>query len=163
MAPLPRACANAVDIVAWVESLRFWHWLVFGAALLVVELGFAGTVFLLWLSAAAIITGVAMIVAPALSWQLQVLVFSIAAVLTLLVTRAWLKRRPIQTDRPALNRRGTAYIGRQFTLKHPIENGAGELIVDDTLWRIAGPDLPAGSVVEILDVEGTRLRVAARP
>ncbi|MEM6986442.1 MAG: NfeD family protein [Pseudomonadota bacterium] len=152
-----------MDLVAWLDSLQFWHWLVFGVALLVIELGVVGTVFLLWLSAAAIITGVALMVVPTLSWQLQVLIFSVAAVVTLLATRAWLKRRPIKTDRPALNRRGTAYIGRHFTLQHPIENGRGELSIDDTLWRIAGPDLPAGSTVEVLDVEGTRLRVGAKP
>ncbi|MEM9603172.1 MAG: NfeD family protein [Pseudomonadota bacterium] len=150
-----------MDVVGWLDSLEFWHWMVFGVALLVIELGIVGTVFLLWLAAAAIITGLGLLVAPNLAWQFQVLLFSVVAVVTLLATRAWLKRRPIQTDRPALNRRGTAYIGRRFTLSRPIENGRGELTIDDTLWRIAGPDLPAGAEVEVSDVEGTRLRVAA--
>lgn len=148
-----------MDVITWLNSLEFWHWLVFGIVLLVLELGIVGTVFLLWLSAAAIITGLALMTIPDISWETQVVIFSVAAVGTLLLTRAWLKKRPIKTDRPALNRRGTAYIGRRFTLASPIENGKGELTVDDTLWRINGPDLPAGSEIEVRDVVGTRLRV----
>ena len=150
-----------MDIQGAVESLQFWHWLVIGIALLVIELGVTGTVFLLWLSAAAIVTGVALMTMPDLSWQVQLMVFSVSAVLALLATRSWLRLSPIQSDRPALNHRGSAYVGRRFTLQRPIESGSGELTIDDTIWRISGPDLPAGSEVEVLAVEGTRLRVDA--
>ncbi len=141
--------------------MQFWHWMVLGIALLVIELGVTGTVFLLWLAAAAVATGLALMLTPEMTWQVQIVVFSVAAVVALLATRIWLKRRPIKTDRPALNKRGSAYIGRQFTLQHPIENGSGELIIDDTLWRISGPDVPAGASVVVEAVEGTRLRVTA--
>ncbi|MDM7322647.1 MAG: hypothetical protein P3W87_005090, partial [Gammaproteobacteria bacterium] len=31
--------------------------------------------------------------------------------------------------------------------------------MDDTVWRVFGPDLPAGTRVEVIGVEGTALRV----
>jgi membrane protein implicated in regulation of membrane protease activity len=39
-------------------------------------------------------------------------------------------------------------------------DGRGHLHVDDTMWRIIGPDLPEGAKVTVTDVEGVMLRVA---
>jgi len=78
-----------------------------------------------------------------------------------LVGRAWLRRRPIETDHPTLNRRGEQYVGRRFTLDEPIVNGVGKLRVDDTTWKIMGDDLPAGSQVTVTGVDGTVLVVSA--
>ena len=33
------------------------------------------------------------------------------------------------------------------TLEEPIIDGAGTVRIDDTIWRVAGPDTPAGSRV----------------
>jgi membrane protein implicated in regulation of membrane protease activity len=33
--------------------------------------------------------------------------------------------------------------------------------VDDTIWRIAGPDTPAGSKVKVVKADGAKLTVAA--
>ena len=49
--------------------------------------------------------------------------------------------------------------GRTFTLSAPILNGVGKLRVDDSQWRIAGPDLPEGSRVRVVRAEGATLRV----
>ncbi|MDN3720837.1 NfeD family protein [Roseibium salinum] len=61
---------------------------------------------------------------------------------------------------PGLNQRGSRYVGREFTLTTPLREGAGNLSVDDTIWRITGPDLPAGTKVRVEAVEGARLVVA---
>ena len=47
-------------------------------------------------------------------------------------------------DRPFLNRRAEGYVGREFTLDKPIVNGVGTIHIDDTVWRVSGPDCPAG-------------------
>jgi membrane protein implicated in regulation of membrane protease activity len=33
--------------------------------------------------------------------------------------------------------------------------------IDDTIWRVAGPDAPAGSRVKVVRVDGANLTVAA--
>ena len=117
-------------------------------------------VFLLWMGIAAGITGVVVLVVPDMDWRYQFLLFAVLAVISVIAARLYLRRRPIESDRPELNRRGRQYVGRTFTLAEPVENGRGKLHVDDTMWRISGPDLPAGQQVEVVDVDGVLLRVA---
>ena len=59
-----------------------------------------------------------------------------------------------------LNRRADGYIGRIFTLERPIIDGRGRLRVDDTTWLVEGPDLPAGTRVQVTSVNNTLLRVS---
>ena len=62
---------------------------------------------------------------------------------------------------PFLNRRTDALVGRVFTLEKPIIDGFGTVRIDDTIWRVAGPDAPAGSRVRIVQADGANLTVAA--
>jgi membrane protein implicated in regulation of membrane protease activity len=62
---------------------------------------------------------------------------------------------------PFLNRRAAALVGRVFTLEKPIVDGAGTVRIGDTVWRVAGPDAPAGSRVKIVQVDGANLTVAS--
>ena len=65
------------------------------------------------------------------------------------------------TDRPFLNRRADGYVGRVFTLDKPIVDGVGTVRIDDTVWRVSGPDCPAGSRVKIARADGVSLLVEA--
>ncbi|GJE44334.1 NfeD family protein [Methylobacterium soli] len=67
-----------------------------------------------------------------------------------------LMRRPLSV----LNRADRGLIGRVCVLAEPIVRGEGHLRLDDTLWRVAGPDLPAGTRVRVTGLDGTVLRVA---
>ena len=58
-----------------------------------------------------------------------------------------------------LNRRAETYVGRVFTLEKPIINAVGHVRIDDTIWRVSGPDIPAGSRVRIVRTEGANLFV----
>ena len=46
-----------------------------------------------------------------------------------------------------------------FTLDGAIVDGRGRLKIDDTVWLIAGPDLPAGTHVRVTGADNTLLRV----
>ena len=61
---------------------------------------------------------------------------------------------------PFLNKRADALVGRVFTLEKPIIDGSGTVRIDDTIWRVAGPDAPAGSRVKIVRADGASLVVA---
>ena len=50
-----------------------------------------------------------------------------------------------ESDQPLLNRRGEQLIGRIATLTEPIKDGRGRVRIGDTMWRVSGPDLPAGA------------------
>jgi membrane protein implicated in regulation of membrane protease activity len=67
----------------------------------------------------------------------------------------------VSESNPFLNRRTAALVGREFTLEKPIIGGTGTVRIDDTIWRVAGPDAPAGSRVKVVRVNGADLTVAA--
>jgi membrane protein implicated in regulation of membrane protease activity len=63
------------------------------------------------------------------------------------------------SDRPLLNRRAERHVGEEIVLDEPITGGFGRVPIGDTLWRVAGPDLPAGRRIRIVGHDGPVLRV----
>lgn len=141
-----------------LSPLNHWHWWILGVALGVAEL-FVPGIFFIWVGAAAAATGVVVLVIPGLDWKIQVLVAAALSVLSALAGRRVYGRDGRRTDHPALNRRGEQYVGQVFTLAEPIVNGAGRLHVADTMWKVSGPDCPAGTRVTVVGAEGVVLRV----
>lgn len=139
-------------------DLVFWHWWAFGAFLLILELLLPG-MFFLWMAIAAAVTGAILWIVPGLDLEYQLIAFSLLSVSSILVFRKFLMRHPIETDRPLLNRRSEQYIGRTFTLEHPIVNGRGKIRVDDSTWKIEGEDCETGVKVRVVSADGVVLRV----
>jgi inner membrane protein len=141
-------------------TLGTWNWLIFGFVLMALEL-LAPGVFLFWLGLAALLVGlVSFVVHP--SWQAQLLMFAVFAAIAVPVWRRLAKSNSTASvSNPFLNRRADALVGRVFTLEKPIIDGAGTVRIDDTIWRVAGPDAPAGSRVRIVQADGANLTVAA--
>jgi membrane protein implicated in regulation of membrane protease activity len=139
-------------------TLGTWNWLIFGVVLMALEL-LAPGVFLFWLGLAALLVGlVSFAIDP--SWQMQILMFAIfAAAAVPLWRRVALSNKA--ASNPFLNKRADALVGRVFTLEKPIIDGSGTVRIDDTVWRVAGPDAPAGSRVRIVQADGASLTVAA--
>ncbi|HEY0634911.1 MAG TPA: NfeD family protein [Gammaproteobacteria bacterium] len=141
----------------FMSNISHWHWWILAMVLLVLEVFAPGT-FFLWLGVAALATGLLALVLP-IGWELQFLLFAILSMLSVVLGRSYLKKRPIETDRPTLNRRGAQYVGRTFTLSEPIVHGFGKIRVDDSTWKIEGADSPAGSQVKVVGVDGVILKV----
>jgi len=137
----------------WLDHILFWHWWILAGVLLILELTLPAF-FFLWLGIAAAATGLIMLVFPNLPLETQMVLFSVLSVIALLAWRRYRESHPTTTDQPNLNRRGQQYIGREFTLTAPVVNGVGKVVVDDSTWRVRGPDLPAGSQVRVRDVDG---------
>ena len=141
-------------------TLGTWNWLVFGLLLMGLELMLPG-VFLFWVGLAALLVGL-LSVAIAPPWQLQLLMFAVFAAAAVPVWRRVARSNSgVSNSNPFLNKRSEAMIGRVFTLEKPIVDGAGTVRIDDTIWRVAGPDTPAGSRVKIVHADGASLTVAA--
>ncbi len=136
----------------------YWHWWAIGLALMAVEAFFPGA-FFLWLGLAALVVGVVLLPLPGLGLELQVALFAVAAVGSILIGRQLRGARRGAVVDSGLNDRARRYAGRTFTLDAAIVNGIGSMRVDDGQWRIAGPDLPAGSCVRVVAVDGATLTV----
>jgi hypothetical protein len=107
------------------------------------------------------VVGAVMFVFPTTTLLIQVLIFAILSVITVMIYRYYRKENPLVTDEPALNRRGEKYIDQKFTLTEPIVNGEGKIKVDDSTWKVIGMDMPAGMIIRVVAVEGTTLKVEA--
>ena len=140
-------------------TLGSWNWLIFGFIMMALEL-LAPGVFMFWLGLAALLVGlVSFAIDP--SWQAQLIMFSVFAVAAVPLWRRFaLKSGAASESNPFLNRRTDALVGREFTLEKPIVDGNGTVRIDDTIWRVAGPDAPAGSRVRVVRADGASLTVA---
>ena len=145
-------------MMSWLEHVVFWHWWILAGVLLILELT-APAFFFLWLAFAAASVGLILLFLPSMSMETQLVLFAIASVVSVLAWRKYRESRPIITDQPNLNRRGRQYIGRVFSLTEPIVNGVGKVTVDDSTWKVKGPDLPVGTHIRVTDIEGTVFKV----
>ena len=140
-----------------LASLGAWDWFIAGGLLLVVEMLAPGA-FMAWLGVAALVVGgISLYVDWA--WQAQFIAFVAFSVAAVPLWQRFTMQVGTKTDQPFLNRRAEAFIGRTFTLEKPIVDGSGTIGIDDTVWRITGADLPAGSRVKVTRVDGTALHM----
>jgi inner membrane protein len=141
-----------------LASLGAWAWIILGIILFGLEL-LAPGVFFIWLGLAAVATGL-LGAAFDLPWQASSLAFAALSVAAVISGRA-LARPSSKPDTRAtlLNQRGQALVGRIFTLEAPIKDGEGRIRVDDSSWRVSGPDRLAGAKIRVVRVEGSTLVV----
>lgn len=145
--------------MAYLEMMEFWHWLVFGLLLLVAEIFVFGAV-LMWFGFAAILVGILAFFVPALIWMPSLALWAFLSLSLAFGWHLYRKSHPAKSSTTTINRRGEQIVGRHFTLMKDVVNGVGELHVDDTRWKIVSHhDLPTGSKVKVIAVEGTSLRV----
>ena len=145
-------------MLEFLNSLEFWHWWMLAALLIAIEVIAPSTV-LLWPGVAAVVVGLVLAAGADLGWEPQVLLFAVLSVVSLISWRLYAKSRPTLTEDPGLNRRGQRYIGRTFTLMHPIDDNQGKLQVDGIIWKIEGENLDAGNRVKVVGIDGTVLKV----
>jgi Membrane protein implicated in regulation of membrane protease activity len=107
--------------------------------------------------------GVVLWAVPTLGLLAQAVLFALLAFAFCVGYARWLRPR-LERRAPGderLNRRGEQMIGQRYVLVEPIVNGRGKARVGDGQWLVSGPDLPLGSTVEVVAVEGTTLQVRA--
>lgn len=118
--------------------------------------------FMLWIGIAAAALGVVLVFVPDMAFGAQAVWFAVLALISCFVYWRFVRRAMDErSDQPHLNRRAEQYIGRRFVLETAIVNGQGKARVGDTLWLAEGPDLPSGTPVEVVGVDGSTLKVKA--
>lgn len=146
-----------MTIVEFIAANAVWSWIIAGIVMLGLELILPGG-FLLWMGVAGILTGLLTLVLP-LGWPVQWLIFGIFSLVSIILWLRLPRNAAKASDRPYLNRRADSYIGHEAVLEQPIAGGFGRLALGDTVWRIAGPDLPSGRRIRIVGAQGAVLLV----
>ncbi|MBY0381681.1 MAG: NfeD family protein [Xanthobacteraceae bacterium] len=145
-----------IDLLA---TLGPWSWLVLGLVLMAIEAVAPGA-FMMWLGLAAFLVGALAFAFPA-QWQMQIVAFALISLAMVPLWRHFARRASRSLDNRFLNRRTKELVGHVTTLATPIVDGIGTIKLGDTVWRVEGPDLPAGTQVKIEHADGARLRVRA--
>jgi membrane protein implicated in regulation of membrane protease activity len=134
-----------------------WAWLIIATVLAIAELIVPG-VFLIWLSAAAALTGIAALLFD-LPVAFQFVVFALFSLASVYFGRRWYHAHPVESSDPLLNDRAARLIGETVVVVGAIENGRGRVAVGDTVWPARGADAAAGTKVRVVGADGTCLKV----
>lgn len=134
-----------------------WIWLIAAAVLGIAELLMPG-VFLIWLAAAAAITGfAALLFGMPLAFQFAL--FALLAMAAVYAGRRWYANNPVESSDPLLNDRAARLVGETVVVVAAIEDGHGRVKVGDGVWSARGPDAEVGARVRVVGAEGTCLKV----
>ncbi|HHC74024.1 MAG TPA: NfeD family protein [Thiothrix sp.] len=137
-------------------SMLYWHWLILGAFLIVLEIFAPGAIFM-WFGFGAIITGLLLIFLPDVSLGIQVLLFASLSGISLVAWRKspYFRGDNIPSDSPNLNNRLYSHIGKTYVLSEAAENGVGSVKVGDSTWRVRSHEnLALGTIVRVIDIDG---------
>ncbi len=133
--------------------------MIVGVALLALEIAAPGA-FFLWFGLAAIAVGLLSLFV-AVPWQAQLLIFVVLATLVVLIGRRYFSRAGDDQVSTGLNQRGGRLVGTIVVLDTPIVDGKGRVRIDDTTWRVIGPNMPSGTRVRVVHADGALLTVRA--
>lgn len=134
-----------------------WVWLLAATALGIAEILVPG-VFLIWLAAAAALTGFAALIFG-IPVAFQFLLFALLAIGAVYGGRRWYTNNPVESSDPLLNDRTARMIGRSVEVVSEIRNGEGRVKVGDSVWNCRGPDCDVGARVRVVGAHGTCLDV----
>jgi membrane protein implicated in regulation of membrane protease activity len=141
-------------------AILWWHWLVLGLLLVLAEMATAGGFYIIFFGIAAVIVGLLAGAGLAGSVSMQLLLFTVLAVGSLLLFRTRLLRwMQLEPQGPAVD----SLVGDIGLVAHDMAPGeVGKIELRGANWsaRNAGPDLlRAGSRCRVLRVDGLMLHV----
>ena len=123
-----------------IAELGVWNWMILAAILFVLEITAPG-IFFVWFGLAAVATAFSAFGTTSAGSGSS----CGSALLSVgFVVLAWkyLRKYPLESERPLLNERAVKHIGEQHALIDPIVNGRGSVKIGDSIWRVTGPELP---------------------
>jgi inner membrane protein len=150
-----------------LQGISPWWWVALAILLAAVEMVTVTTV-LIWSSLAALLTAIALWIAPGLGGAEQIACFAVLSIVFTLGGRALVNRFGLPGDDAAgrLNRRADQLIGREAVVV-AFEYGEGQVTVDGAPWpaRLAeGAATPApGARVRVTAADGIVVLVTPVP
>ena len=115
--------------------------------------------FMLWMGFAAALVFLGVLLVDGIPLLAQVAAFVVLSFISIQIYRTWFRGKARESDKPLLNRRAEQLVGKVATLDQAIVGGRGRVKIDDAFWVVDGPDLPVGTRVRVVAVDGMTLKV----
>ncbi len=146
----------------WNAFEPHYGWLAIGLLLAAAEMAVPG-VFLIWLSGAAIITGLLTWLVP-IGLPLQIVIFAVLAIVSVFTGKRYLRSNPVEGADPLMNDRGARLIGETAVVTEAITSGStGRVKQGDSEWLAKGPAAELGTKMRITGHDGVVLIVEPMP
>lgn len=135
-----------------------WLWLIGGVVLLIAEV-IAPGFFLIFIGAAAIVTGL-LAMAIGLAVPMQLAAFAVLAFLAARIGgRRFYSTRYDYSPDPFLNNKGARLLGKVVVVVQAVDSDGGRVQVGDSEWSARGGPAAIGERVRIVDIDGNCLKV----
>ncbi len=150
-----------MDMIAGIYAAEpFWVWAGLAAARLAVEV-LTGSGWLLWASASAAVTAIVVVLLHP-NVPTALLVFAVLTAVSTLLARRYLPRSARTPDGADINDNIGRLVGHQGSAVKAFAGRSGRVFIDGKEWAAElddGEALEAGASIEVVGVDGSRLRV----
>ena len=144
-------------------AFEYWHWIVFGIALMISEI-FIGSFFIVWFGTAAVVVGLLLLPLPNMSGTAQLILWAISSASFAL---AWFKLiKPLNIDKTKAGLSKEALIGEiGQVLQVPSGDKRGKVrfpapVLGSDEWLIISHEtVSIGDRVSVVDLSGNALIV----
>lgn len=144
-------------------GIEYWHWIVFGIALMLSEI-FIGSFFIFWFGAAAVVVGLLILPLPDMSPTAQVIIWATSSASFAL---AWFKLvKPLNVDKTKAGLSKESLVGEiGQVLQIPSGDKRGKVrfpapVLGSDEWLIISHDtVSIGDRVSVIDLSGNALIV----
>jgi inner membrane protein len=146
------------ELLGLYSQYAFWAWMALAAAILAIEI-LTGTGWLLWAAASAAAVGV--VALTGIRLEAALLLYAALTIVSTLAARRYLPRSVIAHGGDINDNIGRL-VGRRAEAVSAFEGRSGRVFIDGKEWAAElaeGERLKAGAEVEVVGVEGARLRV----
>lgn len=130
-----------------------WLWLILAALLAIGEIAIAPGVFLIFIAAAATVTGTITLFTD-IGPVAQFVLFGIISLISVYAGHHFYKRQGHVGAMPNLNDRSAQMVGQMVVVIQPVSESGGRVRVGDSEWPARGPNLPEGAkgrIVKVVD------------
>ena len=144
-------------------EILYWHWIIFGVALILSEI-FLASFFILWFGVAAVLIGGLVFVFPALTLAWQIFSWTVLSGLLALAWFKYLKPLSIDKTKAGLSRETLlGEVGQVLSVPNGDKRGKlrfpAPVLGSDEWLFISQDELNAGDRVNVTDVSGNTLIV----
>ena len=149
-------------MIAFIQQLSIWNWLLFGILFLAVELIW-NKGYCFWYAVIVGFIGLLQVLLPHYEGYAQLITF---IALSAIVTGLWRVALRSQTSlrRPGMENFNiaAAYIGKTFTLQKNMKKLHANVLLDNRIWKVrAKENLKKGADVKIIGHDGVILIIQA--